>query len=123
MKFFDDIKKTITKLPGIRRPQDHSLYNTFLGNYGWAQRRSNKPVGDFEVYYEALNNVYVHRCIQVEIDSLLATGFQINKLSDEEINIARTNYLYNLFNNPNGYMDISSSSLDSISFLYSSSTI
>lgn len=103
MKFFDDIKKTITKLPGIRRPQDHSLYNTFLGNYGWAQRRSNKPSGDFEVYYEALNNVYVHRCIQVEIDSLLATGFQINKLSDEEINIARTNYLYNLFNNPNGY--------------------
>lgn len=103
MKFFDDIKKTITKLPGIRRPQDHSLYNTFLGNYGWAQRRSNKPQGDFEVYYEALNNVYVHRCIQVEIDSLLATGFQINNLSDEEINIARTNYLYNLFNNPNGY--------------------
>lgn len=103
MKFFDDIKKTITKLPGIRRPQDHSLYNAFLGNYGWAQRRSNKPMGDFEVYYEALNNVYVHRCIQVEIDSLLATGFQINNLSDEEINIARTNYLYNLFNNPNGY--------------------
>ena len=103
MKFFDDIKKTITKLPGIRRPQDHSLYNAFLGNYGWAQRRSNKPSGDFEVYYEALNNVYVHRCIQVEIDSLLATGFQINNLSDEEINIARTNYLYNLFNNPNGY--------------------
>ena len=107
MKFFDNIinsiTKTIDKLPGIRRPQDHSLYNTFLGNYGWAQRRSDKPLGDFEVYYQALNNVYVHRCIQVEIDSLLATGFQINKLSEDEINTARTNYLYNLFNNPGGF--------------------
>ena len=103
MKFIDDIKKALDHLPGIRRPEDHSLYNTFLGNYGWAQRRSDKPQGDFEVYYEALNNVYVHRCIQVEIDSLLATGFQINKLSEDEINIARTNYLYNLFNNPGGY--------------------
>jgi len=103
MKIIDDIKKTISNLPGIRRPQDHSLYNTFLGNYAWAQRRSNKPQGEFEVYYEALNNVYVHRCIQVEIDSLLATGFQINNLNETEINIARSNYLYNLFNNPGGF--------------------
>lgn len=107
MKFIDNIKssisKSIDKLPGIRRPQDNSLYYQFLGNYGWAQRKSNKPMGDFEVYYEALNNVYVHRCIQVEIDSLLATGFQINNLDEAEINIARTNYLYNLFNNPGGY--------------------
>lgn len=103
MKFIDNLKKTIFNLPGIRRPQDNSLYNAFLGNYGWAQRRSNKPGGDFEVYYQALNNVYVHRCIQVEIDSLLATGFQINNLDEAEINIARTNYLYNLFNNPQGY--------------------
>ena len=103
MKFIDNIKKGIQKLPGIRRPQDHSLYNTFLGSYAWAQRRSNKPAGDFDVYYQALNNVYVHRCIQVEIDSLLATGFQINNLNENEINIARTNYLYNLFNNPQGH--------------------
>jgi hypothetical protein len=103
MKIIDNIKKTISNLPGIRRPQDHSLYYAFMGNYGWTQRRSDKPRGDFEVYYEALNNVYVHRCIQVEIDSLLATGFQINNLDEDEINIARTNYLYNLFNNPGGY--------------------
>lgn len=103
MSIFSRIRKGITNLPGIRRPQDYSLYNTFLGSYAWAQRKSNKPAGDFEVYYEALNNVYVHRCIQVEIDSLLATGFQINNLNEEEINIARTNYLYNLFNNPGGY--------------------
>lgn len=102
MKLIDNIKKTIN-LPGIRRPQNDSLYHAFLGNYAWAQRRSDKPAGDFEVYYQALNNVYVHRCIQVEIDSLLATGFQINNLDEEEINIARTNYLYNLFNNPQGY--------------------
>lgn len=102
MSIFDSIKKTVSNLPGIRRPADHSLYNEFMGSYGWAQRRSNKPVGDFQVYYEALNNVFVHRCIQVEIDSLLATGFQINNLNEEEINIARTNYLYNLFKNPGG---------------------
>ena len=103
MSIFNNIKKAITSLPGIRRPADHSRYNAFLGNYGWAQRRADKPKGDFDVYYEALNNAYVHRCIQVEIDSLLATGFQINNLNEEEINIARTNYLYNLFNNPGGY--------------------
>ena len=103
MTLIDNIKKTVNKLPGIRRPQDHSLYNAFMGNYGWAQRRSDKPAGDFEVYYQALNNVFVHRCIQVEIDSLLATGFQINNLNEDEINIARTNYLYNLFKNPGGY--------------------
>ena len=71
------------------------MYNEFQSQYGWSARRSNKPVGDFEIYHEALNNVYVHRCIQVEIDSLLATGFSINNLDEEEINIARTNYLYN----------------------------
>ena len=103
MKIIDNLKKSVQKLPGIRRPKDHSLYNEFLANYGWAQRNSNKPMGDFDIYHEALNNVYVHRCIQVEIDSLLATGFQINNLNEEEINIARTNYLYNLFNNPGGY--------------------
>ena len=96
-------QKIIDALPGIRRPHDHSLYNTFMANYAWAQRRSDKPQGDFEVYYQALNNVYVHRCIQVEIDSLLATGFQINNLDEDQINIARTNYLYNLFKNPGGY--------------------
>lgn len=103
MKFIDTIKNTINKLPGIRRPQDNSLYHAFLGSYSWASQRSNKPAGEFDVYYQALNNVYVHRCIQVEIDSLLATGFQINNLNEEEINTARTNYLYNLFNNPQGY--------------------
>ena len=103
MNIIDNIKKTVLNLPGIRRPQDHSLYNAFLGNYGWAQRRSDKPAGEFEIYYQALNNVFVHRCIQVEIDSLLATGFQINNLDENEINIARTNYLYNLFKNPGGY--------------------
>lgn len=104
MSIFNNFKQKVADmLPGIRRPQDNSLYNTFLGNYGWSTRRSNKPAGDFEVYYQALNNVYVHRCIQVEIDSLLATGFQINNLDEVEINVARTNYLYNLFNNPQGY--------------------
>ena len=104
MSIFNNLRqKIVDVLPGIRRPQDYSLYNTFLGSYGWASRRSDKPAGDFEVYYQALNNVYVHRCIQVEIDSLLATGFQINNLDETEINIARTNYLYNLFNNPGGY--------------------
>ena len=104
MSIFNNIKQKVADvLPGIRRPQNNSLYNEFLSGYGWASKRSDKSAGDFEVYYEALNNVYVHRCIQVEIDSLLATGFQINKLSEEEIDIARTNYLYNLFNNPQGY--------------------
>ena len=103
MSIFNNFKqKVMDALPGIRRPYNYSLYNEFLSGYNWASKRSDKPMGDFEIYYEALNNVYVHRCIQVEIDSLLATGFQINNLNEDEINIARTNYLYNLFNNPQG---------------------
>ena len=104
MSLFNRIKNTVTSyLPGNRNPNWYSLYNQFISNYGWASRQSNKPYGDFQVYFEALNNVYVHRCIQVEIDTLLGTGFTINKVDDESIDIARTNYLTNLFNNPEGW--------------------
>ena len=101
---FDNLKKTINNyLPGLRRPGNTSLYVEFLSNYGWSALRSDKPLGDFEVYYQALDNVYVFRCIQVEIDTLLGTGFNINNLDEYEVNIARTNYLNNVFNNPEGY--------------------
>lgn len=103
MNLSNIVSKIVDKLPGIRTPQSNSLFNQFQSQYSWASKRSDKPKGIFDLYYEALNNVYVHRCIQVEIDSLLATGFQINNLDEEAINIARTNYLYNLFNNPQGY--------------------
>ena len=104
MNIFNKLKNTITSyLPGNRNPDWQSLYQSFLSQYGWASRASNKPAGDFYVYYEALNNVFVHRCIQVEIDTLLGTGFKINKLNDETVNIARRNYLMNVFNNPEGW--------------------
>lgn len=104
MSIFNRIKNRITSyLPGNRNPNWYSLYSTFLSGYGWASRAANKPAGDFDIYYEALNNVYVHRCIQVEIDTLLGTGFNINQLNEDSVNIARRNYLTNLFNNPEGW--------------------
>ena len=104
VNFFNRIKNAISNyLPENRNPNWYSQYSQFLSSYGWAQRTANKPAGDFQVYYDAINNVYVHRCIQVEIDTLLGTGFKINKLNDEEVNIARRNYITNLFNNPEGW--------------------
>lgn len=104
MNIFTRIKNTISSyLPGNRNPNWYSPYSQFMSQYGWASRAANKPQGDFEVYYEAIKNVYVFRCIQVEIDTLLGTGFQINKLNDESVDIARRNYLTNLFNNPEGW--------------------
>lgn len=102
MNIINRITKSIKNLPGIRRPNNNSLYGQFISNYGWTTMRSNKPAGEFDIYYQALHNVYVHRCIQVEIDMLLATGFNINNLDEETINAPRKYYLQNLFNNPEG---------------------
>ncbi|WP_405286379.1 phage portal protein [Methanobrevibacter sp.] len=89
-------------LPIVRRPAYDSNYNAFLSNYGWVFSNSNKLTGDYTLYEKAENNVYVYRSIEVISDTLLINGFGINNPDNEEINFERTQYLNNLFNNPQG---------------------
>ena len=105
MRIIDNIKNKMKQLPGIRSQNQNQLTLADLYNsmYGWSQMTSNKPTGDFELYFQAGNNVYVNRSIQVIIDTLLGTGFEINNLDENNINIPRTQYLKNIFNNPLGY--------------------
>ncbi len=89
-------------LPIVRRPAYDSNYNTFLSNYGWVFSNANKATGDYTLYEKAENNVYVFRSIEVISDTLLINGFGINNPEDSEVNFERTQYLTNLFNNPQG---------------------
>ena len=90
-------------LPAVRRPQYNSNYSKFLSHYGWIFANGNKTLGDYSLYEQAENNVYVYRAIQVISDTLLINGFTINNPEDQEVNFERTQYLTNLFNNPEGY--------------------
>lgn len=90
-------------LPFVRRPTYNSNYNKFMSNYGWVFSNANKSIGEYTLYEQAENNVYVYRSIEVISDSLLINGFKINNPDDSEINFERTKYLTDLFNNPMGY--------------------
>ena len=90
-------------LPFVRRPTYNSNYHKFVSNYGWVFSNANKTMGDYSLYEQAQNNVYVYRSIQVISDTLLINGFSINNPDDEEVNFERTKYLTDLFNNPMGY--------------------
>ena len=102
---FERIKKTINNLPGIRRPQEDSLLQTFMEEYHWAFEKTNKSIGDIQAYYNALNNPIVARCNQVYIDESLANGFSINNPDEINIDYTTTNYLTQLFQNPQGLYD------------------
>ncbi|WP_299523290.1 phage portal protein [uncultured Methanobrevibacter sp.] len=99
MSLFNTIKRN---LPSLRRPKRDSLYELFLNEYAWSFMSSNKPAGELEVYYNALNNVYVSRCIEVYCDESLNNGFSINNPNSEVVNYASVNYLNGLFNFPEG---------------------
>ena len=91
-------------LPSVRNPSvQPSNYNTFLSNWGWIFSNGNKTIGDYSLYEQAEHNVYVYRSIEVISDTLLINGFSINNPDETEVNFERTQYLTNLFNNPQGY--------------------
>ena len=90
-------------LPFVRRPTYNSNYHKFVSNYGWVFSNANKTMGDYSLYEQAQNNVYVYRSIQVISDTLLINGFNINNPDTDEVNFERTKYLTDLFNNPMGY--------------------
>lgn len=95
--------RIMNHLPSIRRPSSGGGFNSFIANYGWVFQNSNKTLGDYNLYKQAENNVYVYRSIQVISDTLLINGFTINNPDDSYAIQERVNYLTNVFNNPQGY--------------------
>ena len=90
-------------LPAVSDPKLNSNYYKFYSNYGWIFQSANRTIGDYQLYKHAENNVYVYRSIQVISDTLLINGFSINNPDDLKVDFERTNYLTNLFNNPEGW--------------------
>ena len=90
-------------LPIVRRPNINSNFSQFVSNYGWVFSSANKNAGDYTLYEQAENNVYVYRSIKLISDTLLINGYKINNPDDVNVNFERTQYLTNLFNNPQGY--------------------
>lgn len=100
MSFISNVKKY---LPALRNPKRNSQFDNFLMNYGWIFQNSNKTAGNYNLYHHAKWNVYIYRCIQVISDTLLINGFSINNLNDDIVDFETSTYLYNVFNNPQGY--------------------
>ena len=90
-------------LPFVRRPQYNSRFNDYLSQYGWIFESANKRAGDYTLYEQAENNVYVYRSIEAISDTLLINGYSINDPNSERVNFERKRYLENLFENPMGY--------------------
>ena len=102
MGLFNSIKKSLNKLPGLRNPTTDSYMNEFMTNYHWVATQANKDTGDLKTYYEAYNNVYVKSCIKAYSRYSLINGYSINSRYGGELDPVTTNYLYNLFNDPQG---------------------
>lgn len=95
-------------LPFVRRPTVSSAYDNFIENfttgyYSWVtEPRSKAHNVGWRTYYNAGRNVWVNACIKVYINEVRNLGFKIKSQEDGYVNVSRTNYLTNLFNNPMG---------------------
>lgn len=97
------IKKAITNLPGLRKPNDNrDLYQLFMNQYAWSFTTPNKTQGDLNTYHQAFNNVYVKSCIKAFSRYSLINGFNIRDKNNVEVDPITTNYLENLFTDPQG---------------------
>lgn len=90
-------------LPFVRRPKYNSSFNQFMSNYGWVFSSGNKTLGDYSLYEQAEDNVYVYRSIEAISDTLLINGYSINDPDNQSVNFERRKYLEGLFANPEGY--------------------
>lgn len=100
MGLFNNIKKSITHLPGLRTPESDSLYYEFMNDYGWSFTKANKSTGELDTYYNAYNNVFVKSCIKAYSKYSLINGFNIRDHDNLTVDPITTNYLINLFNDP-----------------------
>lgn len=111
------LKNIQNKLPFIR-DTTHTKRQLFTKIKDSQIERQTK----LEIYYETLNNWIIKRCCEVYKDTTLNQGFTIKSDTLEKENPYITNYLYNLFNNPEGISgDLSYNSL--ISLIWDSSLV
>ena len=89
-------------LPSNRSENQNLLYDQINHQYGWAAQESNKPLGDYDIYYKAGKNVFVNSAINAYYNQLLSNGFTIKNTNTDTIDIPRVNYLTGLFNAPEG---------------------
>ena len=89
-------------LPTNRSDNQTLLYDEISHQYGWAAQKSNKPLGDYDIYYKAGKNVFVNSAINAYYNQLLSNGFTIKNMNSEIIDIPRVNYLTGLFDAPEG---------------------
>ena len=107
MNPLNNLKKswnTLKKLPVLRNPKLKSEYDFYLQTLGWALQRRNKTMGvGWDTYYRAMRNVWINACIQTYIDEVINLGFMISSPNNTEVDVVRTDYLTNLFENPMGF--------------------
>ena len=91
------------RLPPLRKPETNSAYLDLLDDYSWilSERDKNYGIG-WHTYYRAGKNVWVFACIQAYLDTVRNLGFKIKSPEENYQNVARVDYLTNLFNNPMG---------------------
>lgn len=96
------------QLPWIRRPKESSLFEGLFNQLGWAlnnSMNSNSNLRSWNVYYNAMNNVWVNACITAFVDEILSLGFKINDPDSENVDFAKVKYLTALFENPMGMFE------------------
>lgn len=99
----DWIRRNINdRLPTNRSESQNLIYNQLMENYGWSLQQSDKPLGDYDIYYKAGKNVFVNAAINAYYNQLLSNGFTIKNPDSEIIDIPRVNYLTGLFDAPEG---------------------
>ena len=99
----DWIRRNINdRLPTNRSESQNLLYTQLMESYGWSLQESDKPLGDYDIYYKAGKNVFVNSAINAYYNQLLSNGFMVKNTASEVIDIPRVNYLTGLFNAPEG---------------------
>jgi HK97 family phage portal protein len=99
MKFLSKIRNHIHYL---RKPEQHSTYNSFLHDYGWVYQKRDKQNKGVSVYYTAMKNVWINACITVKTNEILNLGWSIKNTNTDKPS-SEEQYLYNLLEKPLGY--------------------
>lgn len=96
------------QLPWIRRPKESSLFEGLIKSLEWSlngQMNNSNNLRAWNIYYQAMNNVWVNSCITAFVDEILSLGFKINDPNNEDVDFAKVKYLTELFDNPMGMFE------------------
>ena len=100
MSFLNKIRN---RIPYLRKPEKYSIYRQFLLDHKWMLRNRDKQKG-MQVYYDAMNDVWINACISVKTNEILNLGWGVrNTETEKDITSSGDNYIHNLLNKPLGY--------------------